>query len=456
DGVCNNDDNCPNTANPGQQDTDGDGTGNACDNCPNTAGPQSDSDGDGVGNICDNCHYIPNPGQQNSDGDQFGDACDNCVNNNNPGQVNEDGDAFGNACDNCDHTDNPGQEDGDDDGVGDHCDCNDDIRSPLEDGIDCGGPCAACTGCSKYIYNGDPADKINIVFVKDKDYGGNHALFLNNMESLINNGYMANPIFTNNACKYNIYFHDGEGDYQEVCKKWDLPADFAADCPFANTAVIVFRNDDRACKTTGKFSVRFNKPNTLLHESGHALFALKDEYCCDGSASEGGACKNTFNSQGACTAYANAHGLNAANCFEFCPTTKCWPATAAQQQACRNDYAADGKADKDYECSCEDYAEETGMDEDECVAGNAADCSGLWTVHWQARGIPAPNLGIHSPNWCNWRGDGVQECCGGNWLIDPSPYNSGNPGNCVMKSGNQYGPACNRCGNIAFNAIPAC
>jgi hypothetical protein len=95
-------DNCPNTSNPTQIDTDGDGFGNACDSCPGTAPlavvdalgcslAQVDTDGDG---FC-------NPGAPSTGPAPGCSGVDNCPNASNPTQADGDGDGVGTACDSC-------------------------------------------------------------------------------------------------------------------------------------------------------------------------------------------------------------------------------------------------------------------------------------------------------------------------------------------------------------------
>jgi thrombospondin type 3 repeat protein len=103
DGVPDSADNCPDTPNADQRDTDHDGQGDACD---------PDDDNDQVADQNDNCPTTANPDQRDTDGDGQGDACD----------PDDDNDQVGDDTDNCPLTPNPDQRDTDNDGIGDACD----------------------------------------------------------------------------------------------------------------------------------------------------------------------------------------------------------------------------------------------------------------------------------------------------------------------------------------------
>jgi len=82
-------------------DFDADGVLDDRDNCPATANSdQVDGDGDGVGDACDNCPALANDDQEDLDADGLGDPCD----------LDIDGDSVANDIDNCPNVENPDQD----------------------------------------------------------------------------------------------------------------------------------------------------------------------------------------------------------------------------------------------------------------------------------------------------------------------------------------------------------
>jgi len=258
---------------------------------------------------------------------------------------------------------------------------------------------------------------------------------------LIRGGYFGNTVLAPRPSAFNFYVHNGQGDYEEVCDHWTLPSGFSSDCPFADNNVIVHLDNERDCASGNTFSTEFDGNRTVVHESGHAVFGMKDEYCCDGGYSELGRLPNIFESQANCQAYATSIGSAPANCFEFCPTTKCWPGTAAAQASCTAYYTARGWDTAG--CSCTDWATANGQDTAGCTAINGNDCNQYWKSYWNGRTVATADLTVSSPNWCNYRGSRIESCCdGGWWKLDFDPYNPVNTGNCVMKSGTVWGETC--------------
>ena len=348
----------------------GDGVGDACDNCPavlnkdqkdsdaTTAcsvlpvsmggGTKCDVQSDGYGDACDNCPLVKNPDQSDRDGDGVGDDCDTCEFQNNPAQTDTDGDRIGNSCDLCPSVaansaraweqdkDAPGSLDSDNDGVGDDCDCDDWVQSSHETGVDCGGSCPACIPCTwcgekvtPFRIQGTPENKIDVIFVPNRTYNGNKALFLADVQKVITKSYLqSNPIRANVA-KFNFYTYADEASVYTYgsSPSFTPPAGgctvFDDATMFADSISILHPNDIRDWSGTGCsrriFSSEPVSYRTFVHESGHSVFGLADEYCCDSSYWYNTPDPNIFPSAGKCEDYAHDNGIDMASCVNFCP-----------------------------------------------------------------------------------------------------------------------------------------
>ncbi len=221
-------------------------------------------------------------GADDFDCDGILDHLDNCPGRQNPDQVDVDNDGRGDVCDNCPSTANSDQKDFNFDGVGDDCDCNDGFWGPRENGADCEGICATqCDAeCVPVIKRGDSDGKLDIVFLVPE--GGNWATWRDDVLDMIEKGYYGDPLTFQYRRKMNFNYStreiaisvDGNGycSFDSTSTRW------RDGCTSSTFGTILH---DLNCVNESQgylFSVTKGGYGTLLHESAHSTYSLKDEY----------------------------------------------------------------------------------------------------------------------------------------------------------------------------------
>ena len=344
-------------------DIDGDGCGNTRDSDPLTPGPDldedgiadgcdDDDDGDGCLDDDDSLPFVPSI---DTDGDGIGDDCD--PDDDNDGCPDEtdssplvdsgdaDGDGIGSDCDNCSNHVNDDQLDWDADGMGNACDCADNYRGANEVGADCGGICGGeCDGpCIPFAISGSPYFKIDLVLVPAEDYGGSLETFLGDMEDLILQEYGMTAPIDEHLDKFNFYYmeHEGQVGEDKGCGGI-LPEEFESpQCDLANAVGILHNTGLRDCTTgSSQFTARGdNSRRTFIHESGHAVFKLKDEYEDDQvnladctsyrqNDTDGGP-PNIWSSLENCENYAALMAWDESDCDHYCDNNTCCTKSAS-------------------------------------------------------------------------------------------------------------------------------
>lgn len=106
---------------------------------------------------------------------------------------------------------------------------------------------------------------------------------------------------------YNFYYSRVAGDYQEGCD-FTNPDNMAVLEATGDAVVFVHQAEMRDCKYGKRISSEVWKEKSMVHETGHVLFDLQDEYCCDSNYFPQSCEANLWNTKALCEAA--APGLN--------------------------------------------------------------------------------------------------------------------------------------------------
>jgi len=204
--------------------------------------------------------------------------------------------------------------------------CYDSLRNGDEEGIDCGGSCPfVCGYCKSLVQNGEPKDKIDIVFIPDQSYNNDTTLFLQHLNQIIQNSFNSTPVpngstaIKENINKFNFYYIEEEGkiDWSNWVHK--PPKKFYKECSFYDGAAMIHTDSHRDFASGKLFSSEYYNFGTILHEFGHSIFGLADEYCCDSYYFEPKPYKNIWKSNSSCRNDMISEGWDPNACYQFCP-----------------------------------------------------------------------------------------------------------------------------------------
>lgn len=174
-------------------------------------------------------------------------------------------------------------------------------------------PTSGATVFELYAPAIDPADAFDVVFVPDASYGdmsvlANRQAFADDAADAIENGYWQNQAYFNALFSFNYFYMTASGSVTAnppdasgnfVCPTVTWPAQVNTDAAFADQLILLHSNVLRDCGGGGRATAEPTSFRTIVHETGHGMFGLPDEYCCDGGYFV--AAPVMYSSQTACT-----------------------------------------------------------------------------------------------------------------------------------------------------------
>jgi hypothetical protein len=127
-------------------------------------------------------------------------------------------------------------------------------------------------------FKGDTHKHLDVVFVPDTDITLDS--FRGKLTAVVESFYKYTAIEMWRD-DYNFYYSPQAGHYDVKCK-FTYPPNIMTLLAGADAVIILHQAQAlRDCRHGKVISSAINEDKTIMHESGHALFGLEDEYCCD-------------------------------------------------------------------------------------------------------------------------------------------------------------------------------
>jgi hypothetical protein len=191
-------------------------------------------------------------------------------------------------------------------------------------------------------------DRIDISFNRDADFQGNALTYSTMLEPMVRDAYFNTAqefgkVYTYTRDSFTLWSAPDGADEERCGRGIIFEGTSKTAAAYTDGEVVIHDNPNtpRACASIsygGSAWIWGNDPQsaeTFVHESGHMLYALGDEYCCDGGYGSASTPRNVHPSKEACETVATSIGVNKSLCVRIANpppgvTTNYWRITDGQ------------------------------------------------------------------------------------------------------------------------------
>jgi hypothetical protein len=184
-----------------------------------------------------------------------------------------------------------------------------------------------CGWCNEYVapiwIRGSPnSGQIDVVFVPQTTYDGHFDQFLKDVKNAITDAYFnldayVDPIPAEFRNRFNFYYYTGGFG----AAMGQPPENFWARAPFTDVLALLQNLDwgggVSCCNPNSELEVPGRDYGQIIHESGHGIYNLDDEYCGNTAYGQKDPAPNVWTSLENCQNFANDKGWDPTNCVQI-------------------------------------------------------------------------------------------------------------------------------------------